>query len=288
MSKPKHPKPGEALPSPDIAGLTALFGDRETAEAARFLLERRDDPPTMAEWIDRSLEIFGETHSQAQRRLRAVRTRFVVETVREGRVARYRVTGWNPIAPSDKSEQISPRLQAEVYTLKGRFCAMCGRGPADGVKLQIDHKVPRSWGGKTELDNLEPLCSEHNNGKRAFFESLDPYADAIRGAINLATPWERIGEALKLLATEGQPLPAELLPVIARETHAGDPAKRLRELRFVLGWDIKARKRKQGARTVVTYELVAPQPWPPEGAEDAVRQYERARKRRKQARDAGA
>lgn len=281
MSPKKHPKPGSPLPPPDLAALDGLFGDRETAEAARFLLERRDNPPTMAEWIDRSRQIFGKTNAQTQRRLRATRTRFVVETIRDGRAVRYRLTGWNPIAPEDKSEQISPRLQAEVYTVKGRFCAMCGRGPGDGVKLQIDHKVPRAWGGKTELDNLEPLCAEHNNGKKAFFASLDPYAPAIKKTIGLPTPWERIGEALKVLAANGEQLPAALLPVIGRESHAGDPARRLRDLRVVLGWDIRARKRRQGARTVVTYELASWEPWPAEGPEEAVRQYERDRKTRK-------
>lgn len=273
--------PSRPLPAADSAEVSELFTDRETAEAARFLLERRDDPPTMAEWIERSREVFGKTNAQTQRRLRAVRTWFTVETRKRGRDYVYQVTGWNPIRPVDRSERISPRLQAEVYSAKGRFCAMCGRGPADGVKLQIDHKIPRSWGGRTELENLEPLCDEHNNGKKAFFESLSPYADDIRAVIDLPTPWERIGELLKLFAASGHAVPAELLPVVGRDTHAGDPARRLRDLRVVLGWDIRARRWKEGRRTRVAYELRSSLPWPAEGPEEAVRQYERERKRRK-------
>jgi 5-methylcytosine-specific restriction endonuclease McrA len=281
MSAAEHPEPGSPLPEPDLIALGGLFTDRETAEAARFLLERRENPPTMAEWIDRSRQIFGKTNAQTQRRLRSVRSRFVVETVRHGRESRYRITGWNPITPEEKAERISPRLQAEVFTAKGRFCAMCGRGPVDGVKLQIDHKLPRAWGGKTEFDNLEPLCDEHNNGKKAFFASLDPYGAVIKQAMALPTPWERIGEALKLLAARGEQLPAAVLPIIGRESHSGDPARRLRDLRVVLGWDIRARKRRQGARTVVSYELLSWKPWPAEGAGEAVRRYERERKKKK-------
>jgi hypothetical protein len=141
--------------------------------------------------------------------------------------------------------------------------------------------VPRAWGGKTEVENLEPLCAEHNNGKTAFFASLDPYAPAIKEAIGLPTPWERIGEAPKVLAARGEHLPAVLLPIIGRESHSGDPARRLRDLRVVLGWSIRARKRRQATRTVVAYELLSWQPWPAEGPEEAVRQYERERKKRK-------
>ncbi|MGW9032541.1 HNH endonuclease [Streptomyces sp. NPDC055722] len=33
---------------------------------------------------------------------------------------------------------------------------------------QIDQTVLRSWGGETELDNLEPLCQWCNNGEKTF------------------------------------------------------------------------------------------------------------------------
>ncbi len=269
------------LPTHDSDEVAQLFSDRETIEAARFLLERRSNPPTMAEWIERSQTIFGKTNAQTQRRLRAVRTKFIVESRRRDRDFVYVITGWNPAPSADRGERISPRLQAEVYTVNGRFCAMCGRGPRDGVRLQVDHKVPRSWGGETEISNLEPLCAEHNNGKKAFFHSLDQYGPKIRDVLDLPTPWERIGELLKLLGNDRQQMPSELLSVVARETHVGDPARRLRDLRVVLGWKIIAHKRKDGRRTRVAYELVSWEPWPSEGAHEAVRRYERDRKRRK-------
>ncbi|GGT58236.1 HNH endonuclease [Actinomadura citrea] len=272
------------LPDPQSSEISELFPNREEEEACRFLLERRLDPPTMAEWLERSQAVLGKANVQSQRRLRAVRDHFTVTSYRrEGDGAWvYRVDGWSPTPAADKGHRVSPKLEAEVFTKHGRFCAMCGVGPED-AKLQIDHKVPRSWGGETVLENLEPLCERHNNGKKAFFATLDPYGDVLAAAINRPNPWERIGELLKAFAERGEQTPVELLTVVAKDTHKGDPKKRLRELRFVLGWDIAPHRVKENGVTQVTYELRAWKPWPPEGAPEAVNRYERERKSRKAA-----
>jgi hypothetical protein len=44
-------------------------------------------------------------------------------------------------------------------------CVACGHSPADGSKLHIDHKVPFSLGGLTEIKNLQTLCSDCNISK---------------------------------------------------------------------------------------------------------------------------
>ena len=44
-------------------------------------------------------------------------------------------------------------------------CTACGRTTDDGIKLHIDHKVPFSLGGLTELNNLQTLCDQCNIGK---------------------------------------------------------------------------------------------------------------------------
>ncbi|MFD5029383.1 HNH endonuclease [Streptomyces sp. NPDC058405] len=271
-----------SLPAWDSAEIDTLFTSRETAEACRFLLKRRDDPPTMDEWIERSREVFGKGNVHTQRRLREVRDHFKVDSYRregDGKWV-YKLEGWSE-TPAGDNAKISPKLQAEVFTIKGRFCAMCGVGPKDS-KLQIDHIVPRSWGGKTELDNLEPLCQPHNNGKKAFFKSLNPYGDALARSLHRPNPWERIGELLKAFADKGERTPAELIQIVARDTHKGDPKKRLRELRFVLGWDIAPHRTKENGVTTVTYELINSKPWPAESAPEVIKKYERERKRRKE------
>jgi len=271
------------LPRPKDPVVYDIFASREAAEACNFLLERRDDPPTMAEWLERSQSLFGKANVHSQRRLREVRSHFVITSSRrtgDGAWV-YCLEGWK--REPTTAAKISARLQAEVFSRKGRFCRMCGAKAEDGVRLQIDHIVPESWGGQTEFDNLEPLCEEHNHGKQAYFDSLDIFGPAVARARPLGSPWERIGELLIACREIGLPAPVELIELVALETHKGDPKKRLRELRFVLGWDIAAHRAKTDGVTEVNYELVSAQPWPPEGAQEAVNAYERDRKRRKAA-----
>lgn len=46
-------------------------------------------------------------------------------------------------------------------------CQICGRSQSDGAKLEIDHIVPVSKGGKTVDENLQTLCHDCNQGKKA-------------------------------------------------------------------------------------------------------------------------
>lgn len=43
-------------------------------------------------------------------------------------------------------------------------CSACGKS-VNEVKLQIDHIIPVSKGGKTEISNLQTLCEQCNSGK---------------------------------------------------------------------------------------------------------------------------
>lgn len=61
--------------------------------------------------------------------------------------------------------QMSPSLRFKVMRRDHYRCCICGRGQEDGVKLEVDHKIPVSKGGKTEMSNLWTLCFECNRGK---------------------------------------------------------------------------------------------------------------------------
>ncbi len=65
------------------------------------------------------------------------------------------------------TRSISEKLRLHVYKRDHYACVICGRSPANerGVILHVDHVVPFSLGGKTELDNLRTLCSKCNLGK---------------------------------------------------------------------------------------------------------------------------
>src|SRR3954454_4075346 len=74
---------GADLPHPDSQELRALLSGREAQEAYRFLYETRADPQPMSAWVERSQRVFGKTNSNTGRRLRDVRSAFVVNTFKQ-------------------------------------------------------------------------------------------------------------------------------------------------------------------------------------------------------------
>ena len=66
----------------------------------------------------------------------------------------------------NKSKQVIPLgMRYRILKADGFKCVACGNGPADGARLHLDHKVPFSLGGLTELSNLQTLCAECNLSK---------------------------------------------------------------------------------------------------------------------------
>ena len=49
-------------------------------------------------------------------------------------------------------------------------CCLCGVSSADGAKLEVDHILPVSKGGQTEMNNLRTLCERCNRGKRDHYD----------------------------------------------------------------------------------------------------------------------
>lgn len=60
---------------------------------------------------------------------------------------------------------IPAQLRFRVLQRDGFRCQYCGRAPADGAVLQLDHVVPVSSGGETTEDNLMTACETCNLGK---------------------------------------------------------------------------------------------------------------------------
>ena len=67
---------------------------------------------------------------------------------------------------------MTPTLRYAVLKRDQFRCQICGASQADGVKLEVDHIMPISKGGKTEMSNLRALCERCNRGKR---DRYDPY-----------------------------------------------------------------------------------------------------------------
>ena len=59
------------------------------------------------------------------------------------------------------------RLRFKVLSRDNFRCCICGASPSTDstVKLHLDHIVPWSKGGETDLENLRTLCSKCNLGK---------------------------------------------------------------------------------------------------------------------------
>ncbi len=68
--------------------------------------------------------------------------------------------------------KLSDSLRYDVLKRDGFKCQICGSSASDGVKLHVDHIIPVSKGGKTELKNLRTLCDRCNMGKSDKIEKL--------------------------------------------------------------------------------------------------------------------
>ena len=60
---------------------------------------------------------------------------------------------------------MSDSLRYDVLKLDNFICQICGISAKDGAKLEVDHIIPVSRGGKTNMGNLQTLCERCNRGK---------------------------------------------------------------------------------------------------------------------------
>lgn len=217
-----------------------------------------------------ALRIPADEMVQFGRRRRELHAYYRIEKKRTGGKVLYIFRGTRT-TPLD-TEPINQKLRAQVlHAARGR-CSMCGRTIQEqGITLQVDHKVPRNWGGRTELENLWATCQECNQGKKNLFASVD--ALEMRRALVEDSVHVRLGELLK--AHLGKPVPYFLMESVAGQD---DWKKRTRELRY-LGWTIHVSKKKMaGGRVRSFYTLKKFTRWPrdPSGW---IRRYEVARAR---------
>lgn len=270
---------GRPLPEPGSAELAAVVTREELRNLYAFLYERRDDPPTMVEIRANADADRKESHSQTDRRVRELRKWFLLPAVPRGRNHVYELRGWNP-GPISGNSGISAKVRGEV--LSSKRCAQCGKTPLeDGVKLEVDHKIPQSWGGTDDIENLQPLCTQCNHDKQAFYATMDPFEDQIRAATQHLEPHRRIGELLKAFAAAGAEVPSQVVGVVASmHQYQEDWQKRMRELR-VLGWDFTYRRDRRPERVHTFYTLTKWTEWPEGDIAAEIRRREKAQKAQK-------
>jgi len=79
------------------------------------------------------------------------------------------------------SREISYKLRTEILERNGYTCQICGAtandpdptDPRKKLRLEVDHIVPVSLGGKNTKDNLRVLCSACNHGKSNITEASE-------------------------------------------------------------------------------------------------------------------
>ncbi|MEI6175791.1 MAG: HNH endonuclease signature motif containing protein [Verrucomicrobiota bacterium] len=214
-----------------------------------------------------------EGQQHLDRRVRDLDPHFIIERTRSGTHTIYRLNGERPEGDYDY-DVISKNLRAKILTRDGRRCRMCGKTiDEDFVKLHIDHKIPREWGGLTVEENLWSLCSGCNEGKKNYFASFDP--ELMNSVLGHASVHRRIAEILRLKL--GKWVDCDLIEFVANfDDYQADWNKRLRELRY-FDFQIESKNQKIGKRTLSYYRL---NNWPENQPADltaAARAFERKR-----------
>lgn len=85
----------------------------------------------------------------------------------------YKLNSLERKAVRGKRGYISKKLRFLVLERDNYTCRACGATPKDGAKLVMDHVVPVDWGGTTDFDNLQALCMDCNEGKKAWIAGED-------------------------------------------------------------------------------------------------------------------
>jgi hypothetical protein len=194
------------------------------------------------------------TQEHFTRRVRTIRDFYELE--------RHKVDGQDiyilgPRKTADESGErlsVSKKLRAQLLHTAHQRCQMCGKSIKEhGVVLEIDHKIPVSWGGKTDIDNLWAICVECNHGKQDYFSSFDD--TEMRAVLQFKSVHERIAQLLRMHMVKA--VPAYLIEFVANATeYQDDWHKRLRELRYsVIGLSIDVSKKKINGRVQSFYTL---------------------------------
>lgn len=216
------------------------------------LLKSHPDGLTIHEIREKIPNIDIQQH--LDKRVRELRYHYHVPLRRKGGKSVYVFQGVRTDGAGETG-RITSKVRATVLHRAHGRCQMCGRTVADDdIKLQVDHKIPRNWGGTDDIDNLWALCELCNGGKRDFFATFDD--DQMKAIMSKESVYERIAETLKLHL--GKPTPSWLLEFVANANDwQEDWQKRLRELRYPpIGLKIKAtRTRNEAGRWTSAYQL---------------------------------
>lgn len=70
--------------------------------------------------------------------------------------------------------KIPAKLRQEIVARAGNRCEYCFAPLFAILSMEVDHIIPLSRGGKTEIDNLCLSCEQCNGHKLAAMQGIDP------------------------------------------------------------------------------------------------------------------
>lgn len=262
------------------AKISGKVGESEKIEVSAIALKILETLKSNPQGLDiheiQKITLGDMQQQHFDRRLRELDPHFIIRRSRDGKRTLYHFTGPRPKGEWDYAE-IPKDLAARIrHDARGK-CQMCGKTiKEDGIKLHVDHKIPRRWGGQTIEENLWAICSGCNEGKKHYFATFDD--EVMLRILAVQDPHERILRTLHLFYQ--QFVKSDLLQFVANhDDYQEDWQKRLRELRY-LDYKIENRRVKDGKRSVSEYSLVN---WfePPANLSQVIRQIERQRNKNK-------
>lgn len=216
------------------------------------------------------------TQEQLMRRLRDLRKHYKVPYGKENGKTAYRYKGEKAVGSDAGS--ITGKQRARILNLAKGRCQMCGRTvQEDDIKLQVDHRIPQTWGGTDDDENLWAICVLCNHGKRDFFASFDP--KEMEELVAIQSVHERIACFLKMHM--GKAMDSNYIEDIANiRDRQEDWQKRLRELRYpVVGLKIETgRYKTEQGFWRATYKLTNWVDLPPDH-QKLIKDWEKPKKR---------
>lgn len=92
---------------------------------------------------------------------------------------------------------IGVRLRFDIFKRDNFTCTYCRRSSwGDGVKLHIDHVIPRSRGGSDRPSNLTTACADCNLGKSNSLVANPVRMPRMDSTIRSGSGWHHIGQVL--------------------------------------------------------------------------------------------
>lgn len=103
---------------------------------------------------------------------------------------------------------ITQKKRLAIYMRDGLGCCYCGAGIEDGIRLTLDHLIPRSEGGTNDAQNLVTACHRCNSVRgtrdwRVFTVSVAEYINNnVRPESIMADIYATIDRPLDLAAAK--------------------------------------------------------------------------------------